>query len=240
MAEKFDGFAQQIKTVNATEVQTLIYPPGSRSVYECANPFITRGLTTGALSYEDCLANELYGSKVQDIVDNITGFNPNWSGPPSLIDQQPSEIDSPLIGEKSPECEKIESDLGASWKGCFWAAPDSIISCECPEIGSKYLDYLKLRLNVATFWNTPKETPIKRKRFLDAITYGPKVTLVVAADLKLRPGNVIDIAVNAISGYSTSTSTSSLSKKYYVLSVKSTCTNSGVGETSVTAVELLY
>ena len=234
--------AQQIKTVSAGEVRYLLYSPGSRDTYECANPFITRGLTQSASTYDDCKNNSLYGDKVKAVADAVAGgeFVPNWFGPPSIIDPAPSSIDSTLIGDLSPECGIIETKLGADWKGCYWAAPDALFSCECPEVGSKYLEYLKLRLNVATFWNTPVETPIKRKRFLDAITYGPKITIVVAPDLALRPGVVIDVAANAISGYSTSTSNSVISKKYYVISVKNTLTNSGVGETAVTAVELLY
>lgn len=238
--EEFTGHAQQIKTLSATKIQGLLFPSGSRTFYECANPFITRGLTEAASSYTDCLNNSLYGSKIEEIVDKLN-FTPTWFGPPSLINPSPSSIDSVLTGVASTECDEVESALGKDWKGCFWAAPDSIISCECPEIGSKYLDYLKLRLNVATFWNTPKQAPILRKKFLDSVSYGPKITIVVAADLKVRPGHVINISVNSISGYSTDTSVSSLStKNYYVISVKSQCTNSGVGETTITAVELVY
>jgi hypothetical protein len=161
--------AQQIKTVSATEVRNLIYPPGSRNVYECANPFITRGLTQSASTYNDCKNNSLYGDKVKAVANAVAGgqFVPTWFGPPSLTDDTPSSIDSTLIGDLSPECGNIETKLGADWKGCYWAAPDALFSCECPEVGSKYVEYLKLRLNVATFWNTPVETPIKRKRFFE-------------------------------------------------------------------------
>lgn len=240
MAEEYIPYAKQIKTVSATDVQTLIFPPGSRGSYECANPYITRGLTLAGSCYGACITNPLYGSKVRAIVNKLgTGWS-GWVGPPSIVEAAPSSIESTFIGDLSPECTNIETKLSADWKGCFWAAPDAAFSCECPEVGSKYLEYLKLRLNVATFWNTPVETPIKRKRFLDAITYGPKITIVVAPDLDVRPGVVINVSANSISGYSTSTGTSTISKNYYVISVKSTLTNSGVGETAITAVELLY
>ena len=239
----FDYKPRQIKTVSATEIRTLNVSPGSRDSYECANPFITRGITSSPSTYEECRTNSLYGNKVQQIVNQLDGFSPSspWGGPSTIPPEPPpTAINSTLTGIESPECSQIQSLLGSDYKGCFWAASDSSLSCNCPEIGSKYIQYLGLRLNVATFWNTPPQTPILRKMFLDAITYGPKVTLVLAPDLALRPGNVIDVAVNALSGYSTSTATSSLSKKYYVISVKNTMTNSGVGETVVTAVDLLY
>jgi hypothetical protein len=231
--------AKEIKTVSATKMETMLYPAGSKNFYECANPFITRGITTQPTTYQDCLNNSLFGSKISAIVNQISGFSPTWFGPQSLI-EVPSSIDSGLIGSASPECDQIESSLGANWKGCFWSAPDSILSCECPEVGANYLNYLKLRLNVATFWNTAAKTPIQRKRFLDSISYGPKITISVAPDLKLRPGVVIDVYADTISGYSTAWGTSSINGKYYVLSVKSTLTNSGSGETAVTAVKLLY
>jgi hypothetical protein len=231
---------KQIKTASATQYQLLPYPGSSRDVYECANPWITRGLTAQPSNYSACINNSAYGSKISAIVSSIGGLpSPVWSGP-SAISGSPTTIDSAYLNKKSPECDPISTTLGNDWKGCFWSAPDSFLSCNCPEIGDKYEQYLKLRLNVATFWNTPIETPVLRKRFLDAISYGPKVTFTVAGDFSIRPGIIVSLTADNISGYDTSTGTSVLSKKYFVLSVKNTCTNSGTQETTLTAVEVLY
>jgi hypothetical protein len=230
---------KQIKTVSANVIQKTEYPGGSRQSYECANPFITRGVTNAPRSYEECINTSLYNTSVLDIVNKIGGF-PSWSGPPA-ISGTPTTIPSTLIGLESPECAAIPGVMGSSeWKGCFWSASDSIFSCDCPSIGSKYPNYVKLRLNAATFWNTKRETPVIRKKFLDAITYGKKITFVIAGDFTIRPGAIVNIYADAISGYSIDITNSILSKKYYVISVKNTATNSGVQETAVTAVELLY
>jgi hypothetical protein len=233
------GLPQQIKTISATKVNTTALPGGSRSSYECANPYITRGITTAPDTYQNCIQNQIYGTKISSIV-NALGVNPSnlWSGPPALSGT-PAVIKSTFIGQTSPECDSVES-IGDNWLGCFWSAPDSVLSCRCPEIGENYENYLKLRLNVATFWNTPVETPILRKRFLDSINYGKKVTFSVAGDFTVKPGNIVELYVGAISGYSQNITSSTLSKKYYVISVKNTVLNSGVHETTIVAVEPLY
>lgn len=232
------GISKQIKTTNATAFNVAQFPGGSRPSYDCANPFITRGVTTAPSTYSECINNPLFGTSVQSIVTAIGGL-PSWQGPPAITGE-PETINSTTIGEESPECALIETELGAEWKGCFWSASDSVLSCDCPDIGEKYPDYLKLRLNVASFWNTPAETPILRKRFLDSVTYGPQITFVVAGDFSIKPGNVVEVYADSISGYSTNITDSSVSKKYYVVSVKNTVTNSGVHETAIVGVEVLY
>lgn len=231
---------KQIHTISATKVQTIPYPGSSRNSYDCANPWITRGVTSQPSTYSACINNSAYGSKVAAVVNGLGGLpNPVWNGP-SAISGVPSSIDSVFLAEKSPECDSVGSQLGNDFKGCFWSAPDSFLSCSCPDIGNNYENYLKLRLNVATFWFTPIDTPIQRKKFLDAISYGPKITFTVAGDFTLRPGTIVKVTADNISGYDTSSGTSVLTKKYFVLSVKNTCTNSGTQETTVTGVEVLY
>lgn len=239
------GLPQQIKTISATKVNTTALPGGSRSSYECANPYITRGVTTAPDTYQNCIQNQIYGTKILNIVNNLTDVSPPalWSGP-NAITGTPATIKSTFLGDSypSPECNSVESasGFGSSWLGCFWSAPDSTLSCQCPQIGENYENYLKLRLNDATFWNTPVETPILRKRFLDSINYGKKVTFSVAGDFTVKPGNIVELYVDAISGYSQNITSSTLSKKYYVISVKNTVLNSGVHETTIVAVEPLY
>lgn len=225
---------KQIKTLSATKIQTTEYPGGSRQIYDCSNPYITRGVTSQPSSYEDCVNNSLYGEKIDTIVQNLGGY-PNWAGP-EILSGTPATIDSTLVGEPSPECDSITSKLGEDWLGCYWAASDSVFSCNCPEVGSKYNDYLKLRLNVATFWNTKVETPLYRREFLDYMQYFPQITLTVSGDFTLKPGQIIKINVDSISGYSTDITNSILSDEYYIISVKHTVLNSGVHETALICV----
>jgi hypothetical protein len=226
---------QQIKTLSATKIQTTQFPGGSRRVYDCANPYITRGVTSQPTSYNDCIENSIYGTRVSDIVNKIGGF-PSWAGPPAITGV-PSTIDSTIIGESSPECDSIEGTLGSDWKGCYWAASDSVFSCDCPEVGENYNNYLRLRLNVATFWNTKIETPLLRRQFLDYIEYSPQITITVAGDFSLKPGQLIKISADSISGYDTNILKSIISTTYYIVSIKHTVINSGVHETAITAVK---
>lgn len=227
------GFPKQIKTISATKVQTTDLPGGVRGSYECANPFILKGLTGQPHGYQQCIAESLYGSVVLDIVNKLGDFNP-WDGPNPAGNATTESVYTDI---RSPETVSVEDLLGSEYTGCYWPAPDSAFSCNCPGIGEKYLDYLKLRLNVATFWNTRPEAPILRKKFLDSINYGQKVTFTIAGDFTIRPGSIVELYADAISGYSTSIVNSFLNKKYYVISVKNTVTNSGVHETTIVGVE---
>ena len=54
---------------------------------------------------------------------------------------------------------------------------------------SKYLEYSKTN---ATFWNTPKETPLYRQAQTALLTY-QRVKIVVNGDFGIKPGNLVNI-----------------------------------------------
>jgi len=143
---------------------------------------------------------------------------------PSLLDTF-TPVDM-YLDEPSTECDQITSKLGLDWLGCLWGTPDAEYSCTCPDIAPNFANYLKLRLNVATFWNTPKATPVLRAEFLDAFKYGQKLDFTVAGDFKLKIGQVVYVNVNAASGYPYSSSQSSLNGYYYIIGVKHVVTQS--------------
>lgn len=236
----------QIVTVGASEVQIANTTLSSKHSYTCANAQITRGFTHAPYTIGECLERF---PNIKTIANSIGVCAGNyWRAPKKLsgMSGSPSAFYDLLTGITSDECDKIkgmtfmnglgeiEQPLGTAWMGCLWGSPMSSFSCTCPDVNERFADYLKLRLNDATFWYTPAETPVKRAEFTDLLQHGEKLELTVAGDFNLRPGRVVELYINNMSAYPIDVGTSILSKKYYVLSVKHIISNSGVHETFMT------
>jgi hypothetical protein len=226
----------QIKTIGATKTSVAINTISSKESYDCANAQITRGLTGQPSTLAECKDNYPNIATIATAL-GVDMDNP-WSGPPIPGSLPP--IHDTLLGNDSDlkECTGIDRELGSSWLGCLWGSPMADFSCTCPDVGANFDKYLKLRLNVATFWNTLVETPAKRSEFLDAIKFAPKTTIVVPGTFQVRPGDVIEIKADNTASYQKSGS-SILSKKYYVISVKNMVSSGGVHETAIIASTIL-
>lgn len=252
---------KQIKTYGTNYGQEAFYAVNAKSTYECANAYITRGISMIPVSLVECFQN--YNS-VNDVGKNVGFILPKntadedneylkygntffqqvnyktkdedymfylWTG--STGGTGDVGIDS-YFPETSAECYWIKQELGEDWLGCMWGSPSSNFSCKCPEIGEKFESYIKLRLNDATFWKTPKDTPVKRAEFLDAFKYGKKIEATIAGDFKLKLGQVVYFNANYASGYiKDPNQTSDLSGLYYITGMKHVVTNSGTHETSL-------
>jgi hypothetical protein len=255
---------RQIKTYGTNYSQEAFYPVNAKSTYECANAYLTRGLSLIPVSLANCfqefpaitdISKKIGFVLPKNIEDAKNEYKPYgntffqelnfkaqgsdykaylWTGFGGACGSTgDGGIDS-YFQVTSGECSLINSQLGYEWLGCLWGTPASSFSCRCPEIGDKYESYLKLRLNDATFWNTPKETPVKRAEFLDAFKYGKKVDATIAGDFKLKLGQVVYFNANYMSGYVNDPSyTSDLSGLYYITGMKHVVTNSGTHETSL-------
>tara|TARA_R100001082_G_scaffold106894_2_gene80231 strand:- start:8566 stop:12939 length:4374 start_codon:yes stop_codon:yes gene_type:complete len=90
------------------------------------------------------------------------------------------------------ECELIESELGEEWLGCIWKDPNNISSCNCPNIGSRFKEYMEYLRTYSTYWNTPKYTPLYRMAQMSLIK-SQTANAVVAGDFSRRPGDIIKI-----------------------------------------------
>lgn len=225
----------QIKTVGSTQINRAISTVSSKESYDCANAEITRGITSAPTGLSQC------AERFPNIAQIAQQLGVNMSAPftgPSQLQSLP-QIRDTLLGNDSnlTECNKIQAELGDDWLGCLWGSPMADFSCTCPDVGANFANYLKLRLNVATFWNTPKDTPVKRAEFLDAIKYGRKTTITVVGTFLVRPGDVIEIKADSASSYGIQRS--SITGRYYVASVKVSCTNTGVQETSIVATQII-
>jgi hypothetical protein len=224
----------QIKIIGATQVKYAVNPISSKESYQCANALITRGVTSAPTDLPTCYQKF---PQIKEIAENMgVTLCHIWNGPGNGPTTAPVIFDG-LLGITSEECGKIAGlsyGLGADWLGCLWGSPMASFSCTCPTIGKKFADYLKLRLNVATFWNTPISAPPQRSEFVDVLQNGERVTIVVPGNLKVKAGDLVELKTDNMSAYPSASGIKSiLSKKYYVLSVKHTYTSSGTHETNL-------
>ena len=61
------------------------------------------------------------------------------------------------------ECSLIENNLGKQYLGCIWNEPNHPCSCNCPEQGVSFGDYLSYTRTYSTFWETPHYAPLYRQ-----------------------------------------------------------------------------
>jgi hypothetical protein len=209
---------------------------GSKDQYICANAEITRGATPPPSSIEECF-NRF--SKVKDLAEifGVTlGSLTSIAGVSGFT--YPTDL---YTGITCSECNAVKdnTNLGNDWLGCLWGLPETPYSCTCPEIGDKFEAYLKHRLNIATFWNTPKDAPVKRKEFLDSLKYARKINITIAGDFKIRPSDVVELRISNLSGYPFATPGSVLNGMYWVLGVTHVLTNTGTHETALKLSQIL-
>ena len=233
----------KIITLNANKLSTPVGNYGSKAEYVCANAEITMGLTSPPNSLEECLQRFAGVSFIAEAVgvtssSNLFLFPGNSYAPGEFV--PPYDLYLGTSGA-SNECLKVKEDpeLGQDFYGCLWGLPEAPFNCSCPNIGDRFEAYLKLRLNIATFWNTPKDAPIKRREFLDSLKYARKFNINIAGDISLRPGNIVEIRTNNLSGYPYDLNASVLNGAYWVLAVKHVFTNSGTHETNITISTIL-
>jgi|TARA_R110002110_G_scaffold189528_4_gene397801 hypothetical protein len=95
--------------------------------------------------------------------------------------------------EETKECVLIEEVLGEEYLGCMWKDSNHPSSCNCPCVGEKFKEYIEYNRTDATYWDTPKTTPLWRNAQMQLIN-SQKMSMVLNGDLTLRPGKPITIA----------------------------------------------
>jgi len=225
----------QIKTYPYTKAKNALIPFTSRE-YECANAFITRGATTAPNSFKECMDRF---PKIKQIAEGIGITGAPWSGPSKLDDPNLTKVFKDLLtGITSGECEQIKSQLGDDWAGCLWGSPSAPFSCSCPDVGDKFEAYLKHRLNVATFWKTPKGAPVERRQFLDLMKYLTKIEITVAGDFSVVPGGFVELFVDNHVRTPVESEPSLMSGTFMVFAVKHVVNSGGTHEMVLTLGEM--
>jgi hypothetical protein len=124
----------------------------------------------------------------------MTFANANGStlGYHGITGPEPTYAELKKLENEIKECDLIEEKLGPDWLGCMWNDPKHHLNCNCPCIGTKFLDYLKYSQTYCTFWNTPPERPLLRNAQMMQIQ-ASKMMIKVNGDLTLRPGMLVDV-----------------------------------------------
>ena len=77
-------------------------------------------------------------------------------------EKEPTYLELYRLEREINECKLVEEELGPEYLGCEYSNPNSTCSCNCPELGEKFQEYLAYTRTYATFWETPFEVPLVR------------------------------------------------------------------------------
>ena len=126
--------------------------------------------------------------KYEDAVKELRGITPEYN--------EPSDEDLEELLLNSKECAKIEEVLGEEWLGCDWEDPNGFLSCNCPEVGERFAEYLAYNNTLASFWTTPAYVPLYSVA-QRALLSSQKIMISVAGNLSIRPGHVISLEIDS-------------------------------------------
>jgi hypothetical protein len=105
---------------------------------------------------------------------------------------EPSYLELYRKYKEIKECDLIAKNLGEQYLGCLWSDPMNPCSCKCPEVGAKFTDYMEYTRTYATFWDTPRKTPLTRKALMNQ--FGSQmITIQIVPLSKVNIGDIITI-----------------------------------------------
>jgi hypothetical protein len=82
--------------------------------------------------------------------------------------------------------------LGQEWLGCVWSSPENTGSCNCPEIGDKFMDYLAYSRTYATFWSTPAKTPLYRNTQYNLL-FAQTLQVIIPRNENIKIGSIVSV-----------------------------------------------
>jgi hypothetical protein len=167
-------------------------------------------LIMGDSNFQESVKTEIAGGiNKYAVVDGISGGNPDvldyfpdytesvaYLRGLTVDYDEPTEDELDNLLDKSKECSRILEVLGEEWLGCVWEDPNSSLSCNCPEVGPRFADYLKYNNTIATFWNTPDYVPLYSAA-QRALLSGQSIKISVAGDMSIRPGHIIKLEIDS-------------------------------------------
>jgi hypothetical protein len=160
-------------------LQFVVHGKGLRSCkdlgLECANPAALRdGLV---LSGDGCTASPYCNCPAKYLMPT---------------EDEPTYLEIEKLRLELNECKLIYDNLGKDWLGCEFSDPTSTCSCNCPEQGNRFKDYLNYTRTYATFWECPLDLPLRR-RAQSSQMQAQIVKIKIYPNNKVRVGSLIEI-----------------------------------------------
>ena len=169
--------------------QFIVYSKGNNNSISCS----TLGLER--CSHE---ASAPRGSTYDPYVSCISKNYPNGasgaSGASAVDENEPTYLELNELYKKTKECELLKQ-VNPDYLGCIYNDPSNECSCDCPNQGSKFNEYLACIKTNSTFWSTPHETPLFRSAQMGQFT-NESIAITVSGFTKnrLKLGQIIKIA----------------------------------------------
>ena len=106
---------------------------------------------------------------------------------------EPTYLELYSLYNKISECSLIEQHLGKNYLGCVWSEPKHPCSCNCPEQGVSFGDYLAYTRTYATFWDTPHYAPLYRNAQIGQLKSQVIQITISATKQTVKLGDLISI-----------------------------------------------
>ena len=107
-------------------------------------------------------------------------------------ESEPTYLELYRLYNEINECALIEKILGKDYLGCDFSDPTAPCSCNCPEQGKEFKNYLAYDRTYATFWETPNDLPLKRLAQTNQLT-AQQVTVTIPANDKIKIGELVEL-----------------------------------------------
>lgn len=169
---------------------------------ECANP---KALKDGFIPpQEGCTASPYCGCPAKNLIP--TEVEPSYAE----LQQAYNEIN---------ECNLIEQILGKEWLGCEYSDPSSSCSCNCPEQGERFKEYLEYTRTYATFWQCPLDLPLRRRAQVSQLQ-AQKILIRVAPNKNVKVGSIVEVINANDQSDQTTNKYKKISGKWMVVSIE--------------------
>jgi len=169
-------------------IQFVVHGRGLRTCEDlglsCANPKANNNVIT----VDGCTADPYCNCPVKNIVPtkDLNGIT---------FEKEPTYLELQKLYNSINECSLIQEVLGKEWLGCEYSDPTSTCSCNCPELGNKFMKYLEYSRTYATFWNCPNDLPLARTAMVSQLQ-AQRLKIRVAPNGNVVIGSVVEV-INA-------------------------------------------
>jgi hypothetical protein len=141
---------------------------------QCANP---KAVNEGLVVSDGCSTNQYCNCPAQYLMPT---------------EEEPTYVELQSLYNEISECALIYDVLGPDWLGCEFSDPTSSCSCNCPEQGIWFTQYLEYNRSYSTFWECPLDLPLRRRAQLAQLE-AQKIKIRIPPNGDIKIGSLIEI-----------------------------------------------